>query len=118
MKKVIALVLATGMFLSAQVAMAGSSNGLVITDKFTNESYAVDQAKAVVKQIEAGTHKAVVGAAANRCQNIKRVKYDATRFTVNPVWVANGEGFQKEYQAQVNYNFSCNMKVAINGSRY
>ncbi len=87
MKKIIALVLSAGLFLSSQVAMAGASNGLVVTDKFISESNAIDEAKSVVELIDAGDHKAVVSVAVDRCQNIKKAKYDASRFTVNPVWV-------------------------------
>ncbi len=116
MKKIIALVLSAGLFLSSQVAMAGASNGLVITEQFNNEMNAVNNAKSVVEQIQSGTHKGVVSAAENRCQNIKRIKYDANGFTIQPVWIDGENGFQKEYQAKVNYNFSCDMKVSINGS--
>jgi len=111
MKKIMAFVLATGLFLSSQAAMAGASKGFVFTDSFDDESGAVVKAKVIVEQIDAGKHTAVVSVAERKCQNASKAKYDATRFTVNPIWIENEDGFRKEYQAQIDYNFSCDMKV-------
>lgn len=112
MKKLIVSVLATGLFFVSQIAMAAGTSGIVVLDEFNDERSAVTQAKSTVAEIEAGKNKAVIAAAANRCQNFRRAKFNSNGFTVSPVWVEKGNDFEKEYLAKVNYNISCDLKVS------
>ncbi len=118
MKKMMTLILAAGMFLGSQVAMAGASNGLVLTDQFKSENSAVNEAKLIVEQIQSGIHKPVVSVASAKCQNLRKVKYNAGGFTVTPIWIERENGFQKEYQAKINYNISCDKKIINSDSVY
>jgi len=118
MKKIIAIVLSAGLFLSSQVAMAGALNGHVVLDQFESELNAVKTAQSIVEQIQAGSHEGVISVAHTRCQNVKKVKYSTNGFVVEPVWIDNENGFQKEYQARINYRFSCDMKDFTYGSIY
>lgn len=113
MKKIIALILTVGMLAGSQVGMAAELNGLVVTDQFANEMAAVNEAKSVIAEIEAGANQTVLSAAADRCQNVRNASFDSESFVVTPVWVEKGNSFQKEYTAQINYNVSCDLKVNI-----
>lgn len=113
MKKVIALILTAGMLLGSQIGMAAELRGLVETENFSNEMAAVNEAKSLIAEIEAGTNQTVISAAADRCQNVRSASFNSKGFTVTPVWVENGNGFQKEYSAKINYNVHCDLKVNI-----
>ncbi|MBU2514889.1 hypothetical protein KJ966_26515 [bacterium] len=113
MKRIITLILTAGLFFGSQVGMAAELSGLVVTDKFNDELSAVDRAKNIISEIEAGTNKAVVSTAADRCQNLRKVAYDSKGFSVTPVWVEKDNGFQKEYSARINYRIFCDLKVNV-----
>ncbi len=113
MKKFIAIILSAGMFLISQVSMAANLNGLVTTEGFENEMDAINQAKTISSQIEAGTNRTVLAAATNRCQHLRGVDFEAENFTVKPVWVEKEAGFVKEYVAEVGFSYTCDLEIEM-----
>ncbi len=105
MKKFIAIVSSACILFAAQSAMAFT--GHVDAGDFSSEKAALNAGQQIAEEILTGKNNMVSNSVNQNCISDQSISYNAPKIVVQPTWKKATNGFEKSYEAAVQFSYSC-----------
>jgi uncharacterized protein YggE len=100
------------LFLVAVISMGFQSvwadTQTITSEIFTSENAATAAAQSIADDLKFHKYSVLTAKTVAQCKSISDLTVKG--FRVIPVWQKNGESYKKGYQAEVNYDYSCEAK--------